>query len=83
MDPDSGALMTKIAKNLQLEKIKNFLDQNLHLPIPRPPIQDVQVTKEAFSSQKRTSSTSKHEISTFLTFWVNFALLDPDTDSPD
>ncbi len=26
------------------------------------PIKDVQVTKEAFSSQKRTSSTSKHEM---------------------
>jgi hypothetical protein len=34
---------------------------------------------EAFSPQKRTSSTSKHENSVlFLFLWVLFALLDPD-----
>jgi hypothetical protein len=38
-------------------------------------IKEVKVTKEAFSSQKRTSSTSKHEI-----LWIIFALLDPDPD---
>jgi hypothetical protein len=47
------------------------------------PLKDVQVTKEAFSSQKRISSTSKHEISFyfFLIWWGIFALLDPDPDS--
>ncbi len=36
-------------------------------------IKDVQVTKEAFSSQKRTSISSKHEISQFFsTFVGNF-----------
>jgi hypothetical protein len=41
----------------------------------------VQVTKVAFSSQKRASSTSKPEISKkFLLLWVIFALLDPDPD---
>jgi hypothetical protein len=41
-----------------------------------------QVTSEAFSSQKRTSTTSKHEIYlVFLLLWVIFALLDPDPDS--
>jgi hypothetical protein len=42
---------------------------------------NVQVTEEAFSSQKRTSNASKHEIfNFFLLLWVNFALLDPDSD---
>jgi hypothetical protein len=46
-------------------------------------IKDVQFTEEAFSSQKRTFNTSKHEISKFLLLlWVIFALLDPDPD-PD
>ncbi len=45
-------------------------------------LQDVQVTEEAFSSQKKTSSTSKHDISkTFSTFVGHFSLLDPDPDS--
>jgi hypothetical protein len=38
-------------------------------------------TGEAFSPQKRTSSTSKHEIfKLFIFLWVTFALLDPDPD---
>jgi hypothetical protein len=45
-------------------------------------VKDFQATEEAFSPQKRTSSTSKHEISnfflTFVTLWVIFALLDPE-----
>ncbi len=45
-------------------------------------IKDVQVTEEAFGSQKRTSSTSKHEISKKNpSSRVIFALLDPDPDS--
>jgi hypothetical protein len=44
-------------------------------------IKDFQATEEAFSPQKRTSSTSKQEISNcFLFLGVIFALLDPDTD---
>jgi hypothetical protein len=39
---------------------------------------NVQVTEEAFSSQKRPSTTSKHELGKiFLLLWVIFALLDP------
>jgi hypothetical protein len=40
-------------------------------------------TGEAFSPQKRTSSTSKHEISEkfFFLLWAIFALLDPDLNS--
>ncbi len=43
---------------------------------------DFQAKDEASIPQKRTSSNSKHEISTFfLLLWVIFALLDPDPDS--
>jgi hypothetical protein len=44
-------------------------------------IKNVQVTEEAFNSQKRPSNTSKHELLNFfftLLFGVIFALLDPD-----
>jgi hypothetical protein len=42
-------------------------------------MKDVQATREAFSHQERTPSTSKHEISSlFSTFAGHFALLDPD-----
>jgi hypothetical protein len=44
-------------------KIFLFLDKKLHFTYPYVSLNDVQVTKEAFSFQKRTSSTSKHEIS--------------------
>jgi hypothetical protein len=45
-------------------------------------IASVYVIGEAFSHQKRTSSTSKHEISHFfLLLWVIFALQDPDSES--
>ncbi len=41
-------------------------------------IKDVQATEEAFSTQKRTSRTSKHEFSyCFLFLWI----LDPDSES--
>jgi hypothetical protein len=36
--------------------------KNYNLPIPRPPQRTVLVTEEAFSSQKRPSNTSKHEL---------------------
>jgi hypothetical protein len=48
----------KLKKNLQLKK-KHFLDQKLQFTYPQASINDVQVAVEAFSSQKRTSSTSK------------------------
>ncbi len=44
-------------------------------------IKDPQATGEAFSPQKRTSSTSKDENSLlFSIFFGHFALLDPDPD---
>jgi hypothetical protein len=43
---------------------------------------NVQVKEEAFSSEKRTSITLKHEIFQFFsTFVGHFGVLDPDPDS--
>jgi hypothetical protein len=69
-----------MTKKLQLKKILNFfLINNYNLPIPRASIKNVQVTEEAFSSQKRSSNTSKHELlKSFLLLCFIFALLDPD-----
>ncbi len=65
------------------KKFDNFFIENCNLLILWPFIKDVQATGEAFSSQKRTSSTSENEISQhFIFLWVIFALLDPDPD-PD
>ncbi len=45
---------------------------------PEASIKDAQATGEAFGTQKRTASTSKHENSLlFSVLWVIFALLDP------
>ncbi len=55
----SRVFMTKNWKNLQL--IKKCTIQYL----PQASIKDVLATREAFSPQKRTSSTSKHEIFIF------------------
>ena len=58
-----------------------FLYQKLQFTLSLASIKDVQVTEEAFSSQKRTTSTSKHKIIIFfLLLWVIFALLDLNTD---
>jgi hypothetical protein len=78
-------LMTKNWKKFTAEHFFYiFLDQKLgtmHLSLAS--IQDVQVKEEAFSSQKRTSSTSNMIfLYFFLLLWVIFALLDPDPD-PD
>jgi len=62
---------------------KSFFDKKLQFTFPMAFIKDAQATGETFIPQKRTSSTSKHEISLlFLLLWVNFALLDPEPD-PD
>jgi hypothetical protein len=51
----------------------------LQFTYPHASIKDAQATGEAFSPQKRISSTSKHENSLlFLYLWVIFVLLDPD-----
>jgi hypothetical protein len=56
-------------------KKKKILDQELQFTS----IKNVQVKEEAFSSQKRTS-TSKHEIFKFFSTFVIFALRNPDPD---
>jgi hypothetical protein len=59
-------LMTKNSKKFTAENflyLPVFLDQKLQFTYPYASITNVQVAEEAFSSQKRTSSTSKHEIS--------------------
>ncbi len=67
----------KMENNLQRTKIWYFSDQKLQFTYPS--IKDVQATGEAFNSQNRISSTSKHEISSLSVFlWVISALLDPD-----
>jgi hypothetical protein len=50
--------------NQKLTKIqlKIFFDQKLQFTHPWASIKDVQAIREAFSPQKRTSSTSKDEI---------------------
>jgi hypothetical protein len=83
--------MTKNRKNLQLEKITIhfFWIKNYKLPIPGPPIKDVQAAEEAFSPQKRTSSTSKHEIfliflnfcGAFFPSWIRIRIPNPDSES--
>jgi hypothetical protein len=65
-----------------MKKMKYFSDTKLQFTYPYASIIDVKATGEALSPQKRTSSSSKQEISVLFFFlWVIFALLDPDTDS--
>jgi hypothetical protein len=70
----SRVLMTKNWKKFTAEK--NCLNQKLQFTYPLASIKDVQASGELFIPQKRTSSTSKLEISSFLLFIL--ALLDPD-----
>ncbi len=49
--------MTKNWKKITAEKkIKFFLDQKLQFQFPLASVKNVQVTEEAFSSQKRPSN---------------------------
>jgi hypothetical protein len=50
----------------------------MQYPYPKAFIKGGQATGDAFSPLKRTSSTSKHEISLLflLSLWVTFALMD-------
>jgi hypothetical protein len=78
-DPDPGIWRQKI-KNLYIWK-KNILSKiakHLFLGLHK---EDAQVTWDAFSPQKRTSSTSKHEFLYFILFlWVIFCPLEPEPD---
>jgi hypothetical protein len=60
-------------KNLQLEICFIFFDQKLQFYYPPASVKDALSTGEAFSSQKRTPSTSKREHSLlFFIFVGNF-----------
>jgi hypothetical protein len=50
-------------KKISDEKIYFFLIKNCNLLISRASTKNAESTGEAFSPQKRTSSTSNHEIS--------------------
>jgi hypothetical protein len=52
------------------KKINFFFDQKLKFTYPKASIKDAQATVEAFSPQKRTSSTSKHENSVLFSIFV-------------
>ncbi len=54
----------------------NFFGSKTTIYLSLAFIKDFQVTKEAFSSQKRTSSTSKHEISKFFSTFVDSKSID-------
>ncbi len=62
--------------DLKLEKIYSwkfnfdFLDQKLLFTYPQASIKDTQATGEAFSPQKRTSSTSKHKNSVHFSIYM-------------
>jgi hypothetical protein len=51
---------------------KKFLDKKLQFTYPEASIKDFQDTEEAFSPQKRTSTTSKHDFLFFSTFVGHF-----------
>jgi hypothetical protein len=60
----------KFKKKLQLKKIGTgiineyfFIYQKQRFNYPKAYIKDIQATREAFRTQRKTSSTSKHEIS--------------------
>jgi hypothetical protein len=57
-DPDPGFSWPKIVKKITSEK--NLVIHKLQFTYPQASLKDVQDTGEAFSSQKRTYSTSKH-----------------------
>jgi hypothetical protein len=67
------------------EKKLNFLDQKLQFTYPWASIKNAKVTEEVFSTQKRPSNTSKHELKKFFYFcgsflpsWIRIPNPDPD-----
>jgi hypothetical protein len=73
-------LMTKNCKIIQLKK-SSFSDRKLLFIYPLASMQDVQARGETSSLQKRTSSTSKHEISLlFFLIRIHIPNADPEQD---
>ncbi len=54
----------------KLNIFSEFVNQKLQFTYPWASIKDVQATGETFSTQKRTSSTSKHEFFKLLSNFV-------------
>ncbi len=91
-DPDpipvQGFNDQKLKKKKQLKKILNLFLINLQFTYPKASIKYVQVTEEAFSSQKRPSNTSKHELlqkifffcGSFLPSWIRIRIPNSDLD---
>ncbi len=85
-DPDTvGSMRIPIWFRIQgldykyFKKLHKILYQKLQFTYPKASVKNVQATGEAFSPQKITSSTSKHEISSlFLFLWAIFAFHNPD-----
>jgi hypothetical protein len=89
-NPDPGVLMTKNWKQFKDEKKLNFFGiKNYNLPIPRASLKDVQITKEAFSSQKEHPALQNMIFVNFFYFrgsffpsWIRIRVpktrLDPD-----
>jgi hypothetical protein len=74
--------MTKKCKKITAEKNYIFFRSKTTIYLSLGLQENVQVSEKTFSSQKRPSNTSKHELlNFFLLLWVIFALLDPDPDS--
>jgi hypothetical protein len=69
-DPDPGFDDQKLKKIYSWKFNFYFLDQKLQFTYPYASIKDAQATGEAFSLQKRTSSTSKHENSLLFSIFV-------------
>jgi hypothetical protein len=59
----SRVLMTKNKKQFSAGKILFFWDQKQHFAYPLASTKDLKASEEAFNLLKRTSSSSKHEIS--------------------
>jgi hypothetical protein len=95
-DPDPDPIRIQGFNDQKLKKItaekKNeiFFDQKLQFTYPYASIKYVQVAEETFSSQKRPSNTSKHELlqfffyfcGSFLPSWIRIPNTDPDPDPP-
>ncbi len=94
-DPDPDPIRIPGFNDQKLKKNYNwkfflyfFLLKNCNLPIPKDSIKYVQIIEEAFSSHKRPSNTSKHELlqiivyfsGSFLPSWIRIRI--PNTD-PD
>jgi hypothetical protein len=89
-DPDpiriQGFNDQKLKKKLQLKKNLIFFGSKTAIYLSLASIKYVQITEEAFSSQKRPSNTSKHELlqiffyfcGSFLPSWIRIRIPGPD-----